>query len=64
MYVAKETFNSLKHGKIEKGQEAPFNEAWLKAGLIEEGKPATKKETKPEPKKQPRKRVKQCIKRL
>lgn len=46
MYIAKEKIVSAAYGTIEKGQEAPLKEAWLEAGLIEEGKPK-KLETKP-----------------
>ena len=44
MYVAKEAFNTPS-GKYKVGDEVPFIDIWLEAGLIEE---AT--ETKPQPK--------------
>jgi len=47
MYIATQDITSYKHGKIKKGQQAPFNESWLDAGLIKEGK-----EKKPQPRKQ------------
>lgn len=50
MYVATKAFKSPHLRKtFKKGDEVPYNKAWLDGGLIEEGKPAPKKETKPEP---------------
>lgn len=47
MYIATQDIKSPRYGLIKKGDEAPHIEAWIEAGLIEEG---SKKEVKPEPK--------------
>jgi len=46
MYIATKDINSFMYGKIKKGDEAPFHQSWLNAGLIKEGH-----KSKPEPKK-------------
>lgn len=53
MYIATKDFKSYKLGLKKKGEEVEFNQFWLDAGLIAEGKPEPKAkiETKPEPKK-------------
>lgn len=50
MYTCKKPFKSAHYGKTYAvGDEVPFNKVWLDEGLIQEGKPESKKETKPQP---------------